>query len=73
MKMISLILALALFLSCNTEPVPLRYGKDACHLCKMTLMDKKFGGELVTGKGKVYKFDDVNCMINFYQLRLSEG
>jgi copper chaperone NosL len=32
----------------------------------MTLMDKKFGAELVTQKGKVYKFDDVNCMLNFY-------
>jgi copper chaperone NosL len=29
-------------------------------------MDKKFGAELVTQKGKVYKFDDVNCMLNFY-------
>jgi copper chaperone NosL len=32
----------------------------------MTLMDNKFGGELVTKKGKVYKFDDLNCMVNFY-------
>jgi copper chaperone NosL len=31
----------------------------------MTIMDKKFGGEVVTLKGKVYKFDDVNCMVNF--------
>ncbi len=29
-------------------------------------MDKKFGAELVTKKGKVYKFDDLNCFINFY-------
>jgi copper chaperone NosL len=32
----------------------------------MTLMDKKFGAEIVTKKGKVYKFDDVNCMIDFH-------
>jgi len=32
----------------------------------MTLMDKKFGAELVTKKGKVYKFDDLKCFINFY-------
>ena len=32
----------------------------------MTLMDQKFGGELVTTKGKVYKFDDINCLFNFY-------
>jgi copper chaperone NosL len=32
----------------------------------MTLMDKKFGAELVTRKGRIYKFDDVNCMLNFF-------
>jgi copper chaperone NosL len=31
----------------------------------MTLMDDKFGGELVTNKGKVFKFDDIKCMISF--------
>lgn|SRR5690606_9014747 len=54
------------FLSCKAEPEPLQYGQDACHACKMTLMDRKFGAELVTKKGKIYKFDDVNCMLNFY-------
>lgn len=63
--MISVFLVAILFLSCATDPEPLKYGKDACHTCKMTLMDKKFGAELVTAKGKVYKFDDVNCMVNF--------
>jgi copper chaperone NosL len=52
--------------SCTVEPEPIRYGEDACHHCKMTLMDKKFGAELVTQKGKIYKFDDVNCMLSFY-------
>jgi copper chaperone NosL len=57
---------LLLFISCSTEPEPLVYGTDICHFCKMTLMDKKFGAELVTQKGKVYKFDDMNCFLNFY-------
>jgi len=52
-------------LSCNVNPEPLTMGKDACYTCKMTLMDNKFGAELVTKKGKIYKFDDLNCMINF--------
>jgi copper chaperone NosL len=52
--------------SCSTDPEPLVYGTDVCHFCKMTLMDKKFGAELVTKKGKVYKFDDMNCFLNFY-------
>jgi copper chaperone NosL len=52
-------------LSCHTNPEPLTMGKDACYTCKMTLVDNKFGAEIVTKKGKVYKFDDLNCMISF--------
>ena len=57
---------LTTLLSCKVEPEPLNFGADACHTCKMTMMDRKFGAELVTTKGKVYKFDDVNCMLAFY-------
>ncbi len=63
------VLSISIFLfyiSCSTEPEPLIYGTDICHFCKMTLMDKKFGAELVTKKGKVYKFDDMKCFLNFY-------
>jgi copper chaperone NosL len=65
MKMAYVILITILFLSCNAEPEQLRYGIDACYVCKMTLVDKKFGAELVTAKGKIYKFDDVNCIVKF--------
>ena len=65
MRIVFFALLTTLF-SCSTEPEPLQYGEDACHTCKMTLMDKKFGAELVSKKGKVFKFDDVNCMLTFY-------
>lgn len=58
-------MAVILF-SCKPEPEAIHYGTEACHTCKMTLMDKKFGAELVTAKGKVYKFDDLNCMVGFF-------
>lgn len=51
--------------SCSVDPAPFSYGKDTCHFCKMTLVDSKFGTEIVTQKGKVYKFDDVSCLVNF--------
>jgi copper chaperone NosL len=51
--------------SCSVKPEPLAYGKDGCYHCKMTLMDHKFGCEVVTTKGKIFKFDDVNCLNNF--------
>ena len=52
--------------ACKVEPEPLRFGKDGCYTCKMTLMDNKFGAEVLTSKGKIYKFDDVNCLLTFY-------
>lgn len=66
----TVVMATVLALSaCNVEPEPIVYGTDACHACKMTIMDRKFGAEVVTQKGKVFKFDDVNCLVNF----LNEG
>ncbi len=51
--------------SCSNKPQPFKYGKDICDNCKMTIVDPKFGGEIITKKGKVYKFDDMVCMIQF--------
>jgi copper chaperone NosL len=57
--------AMMSFTSCSTGPEPIRYGQDNCHSCKMTLTDKRFGAEIVTKKGKVFKFDDLNCLSNY--------
>lgn len=51
--------------SCSSKPQPFNYGKDVCDNCKMTIVDPKFGGEIITKKGKVYKFDDIVCMSHF--------
>ena len=66
MRVLLIILLAAFTYGCTVEPEPLVYGTDMCHSCKMTLMDTKFGAEIVTKKGKVFKFDDVNCMLGFY-------
>ena len=62
-------LAAMLFLfamiSCNTGPQPIRPGIDACDFCKMTITDDRFGGELVSEKGKIFKFDDMHCLTSF--------
>ncbi|MEP7110954.1 MAG: nitrous oxide reductase accessory protein NosL [Ferruginibacter sp.] len=55
--------------SCSTAPQPLRIGQDNCDFCKMTISDKRFGAEIITKKGKVYKFDDEHCIIAFIQLK----
>jgi copper chaperone NosL len=51
--------------SCSTGPQPVQFGKDACDFCKMTILDQRFGGEVITKKGKVYKFDDIHCITSF--------
>ena len=53
------------FTSCSIDPEPLNYGKDQCEHCRMTIMDNKFGAEIITKKGKIYKFDAAECMIRF--------
>ena len=56
-----------LLVSCSTNPEPFNYGKDVCEFCKMGIVDPKFGGEVITKKGKLYKFDDVTCMNQFLE------
>lgn len=58
-------LLLLLCFSCNVKPQAIDYGNDGCHFCKMTIVDKVHAAEIVTKKGKVYKFDATECMINF--------
>lgn len=64
-SIIFLFISWFVFTACSQNPEPIQFGKDSCHHCKMTLMDPKFGAEIVTAKGKVHKFDDINCMVNF--------
>ena len=60
------ILAAVLFSSCTREPEAIHFGKDLCHHCKMTIIDNKFGAEIVTAKGKIFKFDAVECLRDYY-------
>ncbi|MDP4263413.1 MAG: nitrous oxide reductase accessory protein NosL [Bacteroidota bacterium] len=51
--------------SCNTGPEAIVPGKDHCDFCKMTVSDNRFGAEVITKKGKAYKFDDAHCLLSF--------
>mgnify|MGYP003513015243 FL=1 len=57
------------FASCRPGPEPIRPGIDNCYFCKMTISDVRFGAELVTKKGKVYKFDDVHCILAYLKTK----
>jgi copper chaperone NosL len=59
-----------LFSSCNAGPEAIVAGKDNCYFCKMTITDTKYGAEIVTKKGKVYKFDDMHCLLSFTKAKM---
>jgi copper chaperone NosL len=60
-----LLLPLFSLSSCSTKPEPFQPGTDNCYFCKMGITDTRFGAELITKKGKIYKFDDLHCLILF--------
>ncbi len=62
---VTAILAIFCLSSCNAGPEPIVPGRDNCYLCKMAVTDARYGGELVTKKGRVYKFDDAHCLLAF--------
>ncbi|MFD0975582.1 nitrous oxide reductase accessory protein NosL [Salinimicrobium gaetbulicola] len=66
MKAFSFILILSvLFISCEIAPKPIEYGSDNCEYCKMTIVDRQHASQIVTDKGRSYKFDAIECMIHY--------
>lgn len=68
-----LLLVATAFSGCSTEPQEIAYGKDLCDECRMTIIDKKFGAEIVTKKGKAFKFDDPHCLSQFLKAGKVKG
>lgn len=55
--------------SCGGNPEPINYGHDECDFCRMLITDNRYGCEIITDKGKVYKFDEVSCMIEYAMVK----
>ena len=51
--------------SSHAGPKPINYGVDQCAKSKINKKDARFGTQLITKKGRVYNFDDVQCMIAY--------
>ncbi|MBI5728064.1 MAG: nitrous oxide reductase accessory protein NosL [Ignavibacteriales bacterium] len=60
---ICLFLLTSFFAGCSREPVPIDYGKDLCGECEMLISDARFGAERVTAKGKIFRFDSIECLV----------
>lgn len=72
-KSFIIIITLLVLSSCSVGPRPVEYGKDHCALCEMTIMDPRYGTEIVTGKGKVYTFDSIECLVDYLKNDLPES
>jgi copper chaperone NosL len=68
-----LFIAGALLTSCSTKPEPFAIGRDVCTDCRMAVMDLHFGAELITAKGRVYKFDDLHCLQHYLSQNEAAG
>ena len=62
---IMLLFSIATFSCSNNKPVPINLNKDNCDYCSMGISDGQFGSEIITEKGRAYKFDDIICMVNY--------
>jgi copper chaperone NosL len=66
MKIFACFLILSISLcACTIEPSAIIYGNDACDFCKMNIVDKQHAAQIVSSKGKAYKFDAIECMMNY--------
>lgn len=61
-KIFYFIFALILFYGCSPEPEPIKYGADNCEHCRMLISDHNYGAELITQKGKIFKYDSIECL-----------
>ena len=66
-NLITTIFLLSLIISCTVKPQEINYGSDACQYCSMTIVDRQHAAQLVTDKGKCFKFDAIECMIQYLQ------
>lgn len=55
--------ALTLLNGCAKKPATIAFGTDTCENCSMTISDPRYGAVFVTDKGRSYKFDSVECMV----------
>jgi len=59
-----MLVALLILTACTISPSKIEFGTDVCNYCDMTIVDRTHAAQVVTNKGKVYKYDAIECLIN---------
>ncbi len=68
---LSLLFFASLVLGCTrSRPVDFRPGEFHCEFCQMSIVDMRFKAEILSPKGKVHRFDSIECMLR-WQMRYS--
>ena len=62
---ISVLFFAFLLIACEPEVQEINYGQDGCSYCRMTIIEELYGSELLTTRGKSYKFDSIECLAAF--------
>lgn len=62
-KIIATFAFASVFIACKPEAQPIDYGKQDCHFCQMTIVDKQHAAQIVTNTGKAFSYDAIECMI----------
>lgn len=65
MRIITLLSFFLFLTACSTKIQDINYGIDTCDFCRMGIVDKSHSAQVVTSKGKNYKFDAIECLIHF--------
>jgi copper chaperone NosL len=65
-KRASVAMAVAVAACAPPGPQAIADKGKSCDYCRMTISDERFGGQLITRKGKVYAFDAIECLASYY-------
>lgn len=71
-SLVNLFFSFLFFIGCTVIPEPVMFGSDFCNHCTMTIYDHRYGGLLLTKKGKSYKFDSLECLLKFESEKLEK-
>ena len=59
-------MAMLALAACTPEgPRDVQYGEEACGYCRMTITDRRFGGQARGARGRVEAFDSIECLADY--------